>query len=222
MPRTGRPHRSRPTDGRIRSRQPSSLPVPVLHSRGREAVVGSHQKKRGEGLSTTRATGPVGTGTSRLPLRPVGLWTDALDMVPATRDPRPAPRRRAGVSSCQQVLIVSFLRGNGIIGGASRSCPCQRGDAAERHPPSCGVRGCGPLTGRRHYLREVIPAGPKARAAAAKAIRRVAGQVDEQRHPRTNAPVDQLLNRYLQTLRRRAHNASDVQPVPGEARPAVH
>jgi integrase len=37
--------------------------------------------------------------------------------------------------------------------------------------------GVDPLSGRRHYLREVIPAGPKAAAEADKAVRRLAGQV---------------------------------------------
>jgi probable F420-dependent oxidoreductase len=36
-------------------------------------------------LSTTRASEPGGTGTSRYALKPVGLWTGALDMVPAAR-----------------------------------------------------------------------------------------------------------------------------------------
>lgn len=36
-------------------------------------------------MSTTHPTGPSGTGTSRLSLPPVGLWTGALDMVPAAR-----------------------------------------------------------------------------------------------------------------------------------------
>ena len=60
--------------------------------------------------------------------------------------------------------------------------------------------GVDPLTGRRHDLREVIPAGPKAAAEADKPVRRLASQVDEQRHPRTNATVDQLLDRYLAML----------------------
>lgn len=58
--------------------------------------------------------------------------------------------------------------------------------------------GRDPLTGRRHYLREVIPAGPSARTEAQKALRRLASQVDERRNPRTNATVDQLLERYLE------------------------
>nr|WP_255620941.1 site-specific integrase [Pseudonocardia sp. DSM 110487] len=60
--------------------------------------------------------------------------------------------------------------------------------------------GTDPLTGRRHFLREVIPAGPKAADEAEKAVRRLAAQVDERKHPRTNATLDQLLDRYLETL----------------------
>ena len=69
--------------------------------------------------------------------------------------------------------------------------------------PSGGLRvsvyaGTDPLTGRRHYLRESIPAGPSAHAEAQKAIRRLANQVDERRNPRTNATVDQLLDRHFE------------------------
>jgi integrase len=71
--------------------------------------------------------------------------------------------------------------------------------------PSCSLRavvyaGTDPLTGRRHFLREVIPTGPKAADEAEKAVRRLAAQVDERKHPRTNATLDQLLDRYLETL----------------------
>jgi integrase/DNA-binding transcriptional regulator YhcF (GntR family) len=77
----------------------------------------------------------------------------------------------------------------------------QRGSIEEL--PSGALRvavyaGRDPLTGRRHYLREVIPAGPSARSEAQKALRRLANQVDERRNPRTNATVDQLLERYLE------------------------
>ena len=79
----------------------------------------------------------------------------------------------------------------------------QRGSVEEL--PSGALRvsvyaGYDPLTGRRHYLKEIVPAGPKAAAEAEKALRRLAGQVDEQRQPRTNATLDQLLDRYLETL----------------------
>jgi len=49
--------------------------------------------------------------------------------------------------------------------------------------------GTDPLTGRRHYLRESIPAGPNAHAEAQKAMRRLGTQVDERRNLRTNATV---------------------------------
>jgi len=39
--------------------------------------------------------------------------------------------------------------------------------------------GTDPLTGRRHYLREVVPAGPKAGAEADKVMRRLTAEVDE-------------------------------------------
>ncbi|MGH3911023.1 MAG: hypothetical protein ACRDRM_09360 [Pseudonocardiaceae bacterium] len=53
------------------------------------------------------------------------------------------------------------------------------------------------MSKRRHYLTEVIPAGPKVAARARAARDRLASQVEEQRNPRTSATVDQLLERYL-------------------------
>jgi integrase len=60
--------------------------------------------------------------------------------------------------------------------------------------------GADPLTGKRHDLVEIIPAGPKAAALAEAARTRMFSEVDERRNPRTNATVDQLLDRYLTTL----------------------
>jgi site-specific recombinase XerD/DNA-binding transcriptional regulator YhcF (GntR family) len=57
-----------------------------------------------------------------------------------------------------------------------------------------------PLTGRRHFLRETIPAGPTAGREAEKARARLLNQVDEQRNPRTKATVNQLMDRYLEVL----------------------
>lgn len=64
--------------------------------------------------------------------------------------------------------------------------------------------GIDPVSKQRHYLREVVPAGPSAAAQAEKVARRLAGQVDERRHPRTKATVDQLLDKHfeLATLER--------------------
>lgn len=60
--------------------------------------------------------------------------------------------------------------------------------------------GIDPLSGRRHYLRETVPAGPAASATAEKVRRRLANQVDERRNPRTSATVDQLLDRHFEML----------------------
>jgi integrase len=58
--------------------------------------------------------------------------------------------------------------------------------------------GTDPLTRRRHYLKESISAGSSAHAEAQNAMRRLATEVDERRNPRTNATVDQLLDRHFE------------------------
>ena len=71
--------------------------------------------------------------------------------------------------------------------------------------PSSSLRikvyaGYDPLTGRRHYLTEVVPAGPRAATEAEKVRTRLQGQVDEGRNPMTRATMNQLLDHYLQVL----------------------
>ena len=61
--------------------------------------------------------------------------------------------------------------------------------------------GQNPVTKQRHYLREVVPAGPKSAAQAEKVRTRLLSEVDDQRNARTNATVDQLLDRYLDVLK---------------------
>jgi integrase len=58
--------------------------------------------------------------------------------------------------------------------------------------------GADPVTGRRHDLVEVIPAGPRAATLAEEARTRLLNQVDEKRQPRTNATVNQLLERHFE------------------------
>jgi hypothetical protein len=60
--------------------------------------------------------------------------------------------------------------------------------------------GIDPVTKRRHYLGEVIPAGLSAAKEADRAMRRMASQVDERRNPRTSATVDQTLDRYFDVV----------------------
>jgi hypothetical protein len=60
--------------------------------------------------------------------------------------------------------------------------------------------GVDPFTGRDFYLKETIPAGPDALDIAEKTRTRLLNQVDEGRNPRTQATVDQLMDRYLEVL----------------------
>ena len=60
--------------------------------------------------------------------------------------------------------------------------------------------GLDPLTGRRHYLTEVVPAGPTAARDAERVRTRFLAEVDERRNPRTKATVNDLLDRYLGVL----------------------
>jgi integrase len=60
--------------------------------------------------------------------------------------------------------------------------------------------GIDPVTKRRHYLTEVIPAGPTAERRAQAARDRLVREVEERRSPRTSATVNQLLERYLDQL----------------------
>jgi integrase len=60
--------------------------------------------------------------------------------------------------------------------------------------------GIDPISGKRHYLSEVIPAGKNAGKLAEKARTRMQGEVDDRRSPRTKATVAQLMERYLDLL----------------------
>lgn len=61
--------------------------------------------------------------------------------------------------------------------------------------------GVDPLTGRRVYLTETIPADhPEPQKEAQRALTRLLTQVDEKRAPRTQANVNKLMDRYLELL----------------------
>src|SRR4051794_27962304 len=95
--------------------------------------------------------------------------------------------------------------------GQARGSSKQRRGSIETLPSgSLRVKvyaGYDPVSGRRHYLDEVVPAGPRAAAEAEKVRTRLLHEVDERRNPKTRATVDQLLDRYLETL--------DVEPTTG-------
>jgi integrase/DNA-binding transcriptional regulator YhcF (GntR family) len=58
--------------------------------------------------------------------------------------------------------------------------------------------GYDPVTKRRHYLTETIPAGPSAERQARVARDRMLAEIAGRRNPRTKATVDQLVERYLE------------------------
>ncbi|WP_202872846.1 tyrosine-type recombinase/integrase [Kribbella capetownensis] len=57
--------------------------------------------------------------------------------------------------------------------------------------------GLDPISKDRVYLRETVPAGPKAEDQAEAVLARFQLEVYERRHPRTDATVDQLLERHF-------------------------
>ncbi|MFG3418705.1 hypothetical protein [Micromonospora sp. NPDC048063] len=77
----------------------------------------------------------------------------------------------------------------------------QRGEIETLPSGSLRVKvyaGEDPISGKRHYLTETIPAGRTAAKEAEKARTRLLAQVDDRRNPRTRATLDQLLDRWLE------------------------
>ena len=58
--------------------------------------------------------------------------------------------------------------------------------------------GIDPVSKKRHYLVDTVPAGPSAGRDAERVRTRLLNQVDERRAPRTSATLDQLLDRYFE------------------------
>ncbi|MBN9112819.1 MAG: hypothetical protein J0I34_29030 [Pseudonocardia sp.] len=85
----------------------------------------------------------------------------------------------------------------------SRSKRRNRGEIESLPSGSFRVRvyaGIDALSGKRNYLVETVPAGPKAEAEAERVRVKLVNQVDERRSPRTKATVNQLMDRYLELL----------------------
>jgi integrase len=60
--------------------------------------------------------------------------------------------------------------------------------------------GIDPVSRKKHFLTEIVPAGPQAKRAAERARTRLLAEVDERRNPRTSATVDKLMERHLGML----------------------
>lgn len=89
------------------------------------------------------------------------------------------------------------------MASASRGRSRTRGEVEELPSGSLRVRvyaGIDPVSKKKHYLVETVPAGPSAARDAERARTRLLNQVDERRNPRTKATVNQLLDRWLVVL----------------------
>jgi integrase len=78
-----------------------------------------------------------------------------------------------------------------------------------------------PLTGGRDYLLETIPPGPTAGPEAQQVMRRPVNQVDERRNPRTNATVNQLLDRHFELTELEANTLANNHDGFAESDPAL-
>ena len=106
---------------------------------------------------------------------------------------------------CAVAWIHSWCEPRNLGSVAPLSKAGRRSRGSVETLPSGSIRvkvyaGIDPVSKKRHYLDEVIPAGPKAAKEAEKARTRLLAQVDERRNPRTRATVDQMLDRYLSVL----------------------
>ncbi len=85
--------------------------------------------------------------------------------------------------------------------------------------------GIDQVTGKKLWLRETVPAREarkETQREAEEAITRLLDQVDEQRSPRTEATVDELLNRWLEVLDvERKTRAGYVSKLGKHVRPAI-
>jgi integrase len=91
----------------------------------------------------------------------------------------------------------------GPVGRSTRGTARSRGTIDELPSGALRVRvsaGVDPISKRRLYLTELVPAGPKAGQKAERIRTRMLSQVDERRSPRTRGTVDQLLDKWLEVL----------------------
>jgi integrase len=89
------------------------------------------------------------------------------------------------------------------MSGSTRRRSRSRGTIDELPSGALRVRvsaGVDPISKRRMYLTEVVPAGPRTGQEAERIRTRMLSQVDERRSPRTRATFGQLLDKWLEVL----------------------
>ena len=87
------------------------------------------------------------------------------------------------------------------VASTSRGRSRTRGEVERLPSGALRVRvyaGIDPVSKKKHYLVETLPAGPSAARDAERMRTRLLNQVDERRNPRTKATVNQLLDRWLE------------------------
>ena len=80
--------------------------------------------------------------------------------------------------------------------------------------------GVDAVTGKKHHLTEIIPAGPRADKLAEKARTRLLAQVDEHRNPRTRSTVNQMLDQHAEMLNVEATTLDSYNRPPLKLRPS--
>lgn len=86
--------------------------------------------------------------------------------------------------------------------------------------------GVDPVSKRRNYLRETIPAGPKAESEAKAALVRLVNEVNQKSNPRTSASVAELFMKYFDVVNKAASSLrrdlelyqKHIEPVLGTMR----
>lgn len=90
------------------------------------------------------------------------------------------------------------------MAGRSQARKRQRGGVEKLASGSVRVKvhaGTDPVTRRRLYLTETIPAGPRQSRLVEQARTRLLSQIDEKRNPRSRATVNQLIDKYVTVLK---------------------
>jgi integrase len=107
----------------------------------------------------------------------------------------------------------------------SRARKRARGEIETLRSGSLRVRvyaGIDPVSKRKYYLTETVPAGPDAAKEAEKIRTRFLNQVDERRNPRTKATLNQLLDRWLEVVELEPTTRSGyVRKLNKHARPRI-
>src|SRR5262245_60926524 len=103
-----------------------------------------------------------------------------------------------------------------VVAGSSSVSVRRRARGSISRLPSGALRvrvyaGCDPVTGRRGYLSETVRPGPMVRERAEEACRRLLGRAERRSCLRTDATVNELLDRHLALLHCSEHTRQSYE-----------